>query len=194
MCIRDRGIREGMTPNGKNGDENDGNEKNGDDESSAGDKKRKNKQNASKSDSTTDIAMEVITHQMEEAEAESPKPKPKPKPASTSETKPKQKNGPSGFSNLNDSPDLTGSGAKIDYAGTVERAFDNLEKILGSDGIKKMSNDTARLADKQESLVSAMKNMQPLMQNAQKMLKSLEGTPFAGMVGAGGLLGDKKKE
>ena len=100
----------------------------------------------------------------------------------------------SAFSNLNDSPDLTGSGAKVDYAGTVERAFDNLEKILGSDGIKKMSDDTARLAEKQENLVNAMKNMQPLMDNAQKMLKTIEGTPFAGMIGAGGLLGNKKKE
>jgi len=67
-----------------------------------------------------------------------------------------------------DKEELTGMGAKVDYAGTVEKAFQNLENILGSDGMKKMSADTSRLADKQKNLVSAMHNMQPLMDNAQK--------------------------
>ena len=81
-----------------------------------------------------------------------------------------------------DKEELTGMGAKVDYAGTVEKAFENLENILGSDGMKKMSADTSRLADKQKNLVSAMHNMQPLMDNAQKMLKSLERGPFAGFL------------
>ena len=37
-----------------------------------------------------------------------------------------------------DKEELTGMGAKVDYAGTVEKAFENLENILGSDGMKKM--------------------------------------------------------
>ena len=37
-----------------------------------------------------------------------------------------------------------------------------------------------------------MKNMGPLMQNAQSMLKSLEGGPLSGIVG--GFLNGKQKE
>lgn len=165
------GIREGF-------DEKDDENKN-DDDSTEGDKKR---QSTSNSKSKNEDKSKLKLSKDDQSNVSG-------KPETTS-----KKNTTSGFSNLNDDPDLTGSGAKVDYAGTVERAFDNLEKILGSDGIKKMSDDTARLAEKQESLVNAMKNMQPLMDNAQKMLKTIEGTPFAGMIGANGLLGDKKNK
>ncbi len=171
-----------------------------DDDSTEGDKKRQSKSNSntnsksknedkSKLKPSKDISETLDILKIQEKLAKDNQSNVSGKPETTS-----KKNTTSGFSNLNDDPDLTGSGAKVDYAGTVERAFDNLEKILGSDGIKKMSDDTARLAEKQESLVNAMKNMQPLMDNAQKMLKTIEGTPFAGMIGATGLLGDKKNE
>lgn len=91
----------------------------------------------------------------------------------------------SGYANLDEDDDLAGTGNKVNYAATVENAFDNLEKILGSDGMKKMSDDTARLADKQQNLISAMKNMEPLMQNAQKMLNSLQGGPLANLLKGG---------
>ena len=58
--------------------------------------------------------------------------------------------------------------------------------------MKQMSADTQRLASKQENLIQAMKNMGPLMQNAQSMLKSLEGGPLSGIVG--GFLNGKQKE
>ena len=197
------GIREGFDEKddeNKNKKANDKSDDESDDDSTEGDKKRQSKSNSntnsksknedkSKLKPSKDISETLEILKIQEKLAKDDQSNVSGKPETTS-----KKNTTSGFSNLNDDPDLTGSGAKVDYAGTVERAFDNLEKILGSDGIKKMSDDTARLAEKQESLVNAMKNMQPLMDNAQKMLKTIEGTPFAGMIGATGLLGDKKNE
>lgn len=105
----------------------------------------------------------------------------------TSDTKPKDTTKPkvkkTGFSNLDDDDDLTGSGTKVNYAKTVENAFDSLEKILGSDGIKRMTQDTSRLADKQQSLISAMKNMEPMIEKAQGMMNSLQGGMFEKLLG-----------
>ena len=182
------GIREGLTNEGEDEGKDEGKDES-DNESKEGDKKRKKSEDLIKNVIKKEKKEIKELEKAEKAEKESEEVS-----GNSGTTFKKDYSATSAFSNLNDSPDLTGSGAKIDYAGTVERAFDNLEKILGSDGIKKMSDDTARLAEKQENLVNAMKNMQPLMDNAQKMLKTIEGTPFAGMIGAGGLLGNKKKE
>jgi hypothetical protein len=62
---------------------------------------------------------------------------------------------------------------KLDHAASVEAAYDNLDKILSSDAIKNMSKDTVRLADKQENLIKQMKNFEPMMKQAEGMLKSL---------------------
>jgi len=71
-------------------------------------------------------------------------------------------------------------GAKIDYAATVEGAYDELNKILGSDGIKSLTNDTQRLMKQQMDLAESMKTiapmlaqMAPMAAQAQDMLKSL---------------------
>jgi len=71
-------------------------------------------------------------------------------------------------------------GAKIDYAATVEGAYDELNKILGSDGIKSLTNDTQRLMKQQMDLAESMKTIAPMMEQmapmaaqAQDMLKSL---------------------
>jgi len=85
-----------------------------------------------------------------------------------------------GFSNFDDVSvgDNLSGGTKVNYAKTVEDAFDKLEKILGSDGMRKMTDDTSKLADKQANLISAMKNMEPLMKTAESMLGKLEGSSF----------------
>ena len=73
-------------------------------------------------------------------------------------------------------------GAKIDYAATVEGAYDELNKILGSDGIKSLTNDTQRLMKQQLALAESMKTIEPMMEamgplaaQAQKMLKGMGG-------------------
>lgn len=71
-------------------------------------------------------------------------------------------------------------GAKIDYAATVEGAYDELNKILGSDGIKSLTNDTQRLMKQQVALAESMKTFGPMIEKltpmadqAQKVLKSM---------------------
>jgi hypothetical protein len=74
-------------------------------------------------------------------------------------------------------------GYDIDYASTVEDAYDDLNKILGSDGIKRLTGDTQNLVKQQMKLAESMKSIEPLiagmgpiMQQAQGMLSSLGGT------------------
>jgi hypothetical protein len=62
---------------------------------------------------------------------------------------------------------------KVDYAATLESAYDNLDKLLGSDAIRTMTEDTQRLAEKQKLLMGNIKQLQPMMQTAGKMLDGL---------------------
>jgi hypothetical protein len=72
-------------------------------------------------------------------------------------------------------------GSKIDYAATIEDAYDELNKILGSDGIKRLTSDTQGLMKQQSELAESMKAMTPLIQSimpmaekAQKMMESMD--------------------
>ena len=56
---------------------------------------------------------------------------------------------------------------------TLEQAYDDLNSVLGSDGIKNLTSDTQNLMKQQLHLAEAMKEMGPLMQQAQSMLKTL---------------------
>jgi uncharacterized membrane protein len=63
-------------------------------------------------------------------------------------------------------------GSQIDYAATVEDAYDELNKILGSDGVKRLTDDTQRLMKQQMQLAESMKSMGPLIQGMGPMLES----------------------
>jgi len=63
----------------------------------------------------------------------------------------------------------------IDYASTVEEAYDNLNNIIGSDGIKNLTGDTQRLMDQQLKLTEAMKNIQPLVETMGPLLEKAGG-------------------
>jgi hypothetical protein len=70
----------------------------------------------------------------------------------------------------------------IDYASTIEDAYDDLNKIIGGDGIKKLTEDSQRLMKQQQQLAEAMEGMGPLiekmapmLQGAQSMLNSVGG-------------------
>jgi hypothetical protein len=62
---------------------------------------------------------------------------------------------------------------RIDYASTVEDAYDDLSKILGGDGIRRLTGDTQNLLEQQAQLVDAMKNMTPLIETAKGLLNGL---------------------
>jgi len=63
---------------------------------------------------------------------------------------------------------------RIDYASTIEDAYGDLNNILGSDGIKKLTDDTQRLMSQQLQLADAMKSMTPLLENAKSMLQGFD--------------------
>jgi hypothetical protein len=73
-----------------------------------------------------------------------------------------------GYTNKND----------INYAATVEQAYQDLDKLIGQDGIDKMTQDTAKLVDQQSKLLKNLENMTPLLENAGKLLDTL---PLNGM-------------
>ena len=62
------------------------------------------------------------------------------------------------------------SSGRIDYASTMEQSYDNLDKMLGSDSLAKMSNDTKNLMDKQQQLFNTMQQMVPALESAKSML------------------------
>ena len=70
----------------------------------------------------------------------------------------------------------------IDYASTIEDAYDDLNKIIGGEGIQRLTADSQRLMKQQQQLAKAMEGMGPLiekmapmLEGAQSMLKSVGG-------------------
>jgi hypothetical protein len=66
-------------------------------------------------------------------------------------------------------------GHEIDYATTIEDAYDELNNILGSDGIQRLTSDTQNLMKQQMQLAEAMNNMTPMIQSIAPMVKNLQG-------------------
>jgi hypothetical protein len=69
---------------------------------------------------------------------------------------------------------------RIDAAATVEDAYDDLNKILGGDGMKSLSKDTQSLVSQQKNLTEAMKGMAPLVEQASSMMKQMGGSDGVG--------------
>jgi hypothetical protein len=80
-------------------------------------------------------------------------------------------------------------GSKIDYAATIENAYDELNKVLGSEGMKSLTDDTQRLMKQQMELAKSMEGlapmveqMMPMAQKMQSMMESMD-TKGSGMSG-----------
>ena len=74
-----------------------------------------------------------------------------------------------------------GGGYDIDYASTIEDAYDQLNSILGSDGIKRLTDDTQKLMKQQMQLAESMsqmgpmiKNMEPMMNQAKSLIEGMD--------------------
>lgn len=70
----------------------------------------------------------------------------------------------------------------VDYASTLESAYDNLDKLLSSDAINNMSDDTHRLAEKQQMLMGNINKLQPMMEKAGSLLEGLNMDKMTGML------------
>ena len=86
---------------------------------------------------------------------------------------------------------------KIDYASTLESAYDNLDKLLGSDAIRSMTEDTQRLAEKQKKLMGNIQKLEPMMSKAGDMINGLNidgmGDMLKGLEGKMSMFGGSKK-
>jgi hypothetical protein len=63
---------------------------------------------------------------------------------------------------------------RVDYAKTLEKAYDNLENIVGQDGVRGLTSQTNTLMDQQQKLMENMKSMEPLLKTAQSFLDKFE--------------------
>lgn len=61
----------------------------------------------------------------------------------------------------------------LDYASTVEDAYAELNNIIGSDGIQRLTSDTQNLMKQQLQLAEAMKSMGPLIENMKPIMESM---------------------
>jgi hypothetical protein len=80
--------------------------------------------------------------------------------------------------------------SKIDYASTIESAYDELNKVLGSDGIKSLTDDTQRLMKQQMELAKSMEGLAPIVEKMmpmaskmQEMMKSMDGGGMSNIMG-----------
>lgn len=82
------------------------------------------------------------------------------------------------------SVDDDNSTPKIDHAATVEAAYDNIQKALGSDGVQKLTQDTKALLDKQEKLQESLQNLTPLFEQAQSVLTNFDMSKINNILGS----------
>jgi len=91
-----------------------------------------------------------------------------------------------------------GRQSNIDYAATLEKAYDNLDTLLSSDAINKMSDETERLGHKQKKLMQNIDKLEPMIQKAGGILErfDVEGImgKMEGIMGGLGKLNGEKKE
>jgi hypothetical protein len=81
-----------------------------------------------------------------------------------------------------DGKDHDGEGAdgmkeanRIDYASTLEQAYDNIENIIGEEGVRGLTDQTKSLMNQQKALMNNMKEMGPLLKSAEGFMHQMTG-------------------
>lgn len=62
-------------------------------------------------------------------------------------------------------------GTRIDYASTLEKAYDNLQDMVGKQGVNNLMKDTQKLVEQQKSLMNVITNITPTLEKANDTLK-----------------------
>ena len=65
-------------------------------------------------------------------------------------------------------------GDRIDYAATMEQAYDNLQKMLGDDGMKSITQETKKLVSQQKDLMKTLNSMAPVLTSAKETLATMD--------------------
>lgn len=68
------------------------------------------------------------------------------------------------------------NGNRIDYASTLEQAYDNIENIIGEDGVRGLTDQTKSLMHQQQQLMNNMKEMGPLLKSAEGFMEQITGS------------------
>jgi hypothetical protein len=84
-------------------------------------------------------------------------------------------------SNMNSKKGGNKSGSRIDYMATLEESYDNLDKMLGSEGIQQLTKDTQKLLSQQQNLFNSMQNMAPMLESAKNMLEGFDLKSLGGL-------------
>ena len=77
-----------------------------------------------------------------------------------------------------DEEEGTGRVGELDHAATVQAAHENLEKFINGDGLKAMTEHTGGLKElmtQQKELMTTVKGMQPMMNEAMALMDKLGG-------------------
>ena len=82
---------------------------------------------------------------------------------------------------------------RIDRRKTNKQAFESIQSQLGPEGVKGLQADTKALMNQQKELMETMKSLEPMMDTAQGMLKSLDMGTLNKMTDLVGGLGLGKK-
>lgn len=71
--------------------------------------------------------------------------------------------------------------SKVDYEKTLTDSYKNLNNMIGSEGMQRMTKDTERLMATQKELAKNMENMKPMLENAQNMIKGMGSLDIKGL-------------
>ncbi len=74
-----------------------------------------------------------------------------------------------------ESTDGTKEANRIDYASTLEQAYDNIENIIGEEGVRGLTDQTKSLMNQQKDLMNSMKEMGPLLKSAEGFMHQVTG-------------------
>jgi hypothetical protein len=109
-------------------------------------------------------------------------------PAAIDEGASAPKKGASGFDNkqklspaLFNTPSKKNMEQQLGKASEAEKAYDNLEKIMGTENINSISSDTKDLIKQQNDLIKQLKTMTPALNSAMASLGGLDLNKLTGM-------------
>ena len=74
---------------------------------------------------------------------------------------------------------------KLDYAGTLEKAYENLQNHIGEGGVKGLTESTTTLLEQQKNLMDNIKGMEPFLNTAQSFMNNMD---LSKLEGLGGML------
>ena len=106
---------------------------------------------------------------------------------------------PQGFSNMKKKSDTESKearvdgvdesvGDRIDYANTMKQSMNNLQDMLGTDGMKGLAAETKKLVSQQKELVDSLGQMAPVLNSAKSTLDSLNLPDMKGITNILGVL------